>query len=142
MQIMLHPLPLLPSPASGGVLLYYQPHAFHAPAVLPAARHYVNARGVDAAVTKDVSQPGDVLFDTVEHPREQVAEIVRKHLLRIHTRFSANALHFPPDARPVYGSPGSRNKDCTLPDPVHGNIMQKLLSQVAYYKDASRLSFK
>ena len=59
----------------------------------------VNPCGVDTAVTENVGKLGNVLFDAVKHPGEQVAQIMRKHLLRIDIRLDAQRFHLPPNIR-------------------------------------------
>ena len=58
-------------------------HGLHSAAVFRACADDINSRRVDTAVAENIRQFCDVLFDSVEHPCEQVAQIVRKDLLRI-----------------------------------------------------------
>ena len=46
--------------------LYYQPHILHTAAVLRAGGDDIDSRCVDTAVTENVSELGNVLFDTIE----------------------------------------------------------------------------
>ena len=62
---------------------------FHPAAVLCASGDDVNSCGVNTVVTENVGKLGNVLFDSVKHTGEQVAQIVRKHLLRVDVRFLA-----------------------------------------------------
>ena len=57
----------------------------------------INSCGVDTAVTEYVCELGNVLFNTVEGSCEQVAQIMRKYLLRIYARFLTKAFHFTPN---------------------------------------------
>ena len=69
--------------------LYYQPHCFHALAVFCAGADDIDARCVYTAMTENVSELGDILFDAVKYPCEQVAQVVRKDLVRIDIGFLA-----------------------------------------------------
>ena len=51
-------------------------HALHLPGVDGPALHGVDAGGVDAGVSQNVRQPGQILFQRVIAPGEQVAQVV------------------------------------------------------------------
>ena len=70
-------------------MLDYQPHPLHPLPMFKAGGDDVDAGRIDVAVAENVRQLGDVLFDPVEHPCEQVAEIVGKDFLRIYSCFFA-----------------------------------------------------
>ena len=59
----------------------------------------INARRVDAAVTENVGELGNILFNTVEHPREQMPQVVREYLTRIDIGVRAEFFHLSPDHR-------------------------------------------
>ena len=80
----------------GGYFLYYQPHIFHTLTMFVAGGDNINSCGVDTAVTEDVCELGNVLFYAVECSCEQVAQIMRKHLLRIYPCLLTKAFHFTP----------------------------------------------
>ena len=63
--------------------LNYQMHIFHSLAVLRAGGDDINSCCVNAAVTENIGKLGDVLFDSIEHTGEQVAQVVRKYFLRV-----------------------------------------------------------
>ena len=82
--------------------LYDQPHTLQAVAVFRAGRDDIDPNGIDAIVSKDIGQLGDVLFRTVEHPGKQVPQIMREHFLRLHARLFAQRLHLPSAARRAF----------------------------------------
>ena len=61
--------------------LQHQAHALKASAVFGAGGAYVDAGSVDAAVTQQIGQLGQVLVQAVERPGKQVAEVVGEYLL-------------------------------------------------------------
>lgn len=61
-------------------------HILHPAAVFRAGGDDIDAGRIDAAVTEDIRQLGNVFFDTVKYTGEQVAQIVGKHLLRVNAR--------------------------------------------------------
>ena len=48
-----------------------------------AGRDNIDPRRVDATVSENVGELGNIFFDAVEHPCKQMAKIVRKHLFGI-----------------------------------------------------------
>lgn len=69
--------------------LYNQPHTFHTLTVLCAGRDNIDSCRVDAAVSENICEFGDILFDIVKYPCEQMSQIVRKDLFGIHLCFKA-----------------------------------------------------
>ena len=67
--------------------------------------HDIDSGGIDTAVTQDVGQLGNVLFDAVEGPGKQLSQIVGKHLAFLNTGSFAQLLHLPPDAAAVQRLP-------------------------------------
>ena len=65
-----------------------------------AALGSVNAGG-DTAVAQNVRQPGQVFFQRVESPGEQVAQVVGEYLGGFHTGALAQGLPIPLDIAPV-----------------------------------------
>lgn len=55
------------------VFLYDQPHIFHTLPVFVAGSNNINAGGVDTAVTEDVSEFCNILFNTVKSAGKQMA---------------------------------------------------------------------
>ncbi len=52
--------------------LYYQPHIFHTLTVFVAGSDNINSCSVDTAVTKYISEPGNVLFYAIEGSCKQM----------------------------------------------------------------------
>ena len=50
---------------------------------------YIDASGVNAAVTEDISELGDVFFQLIKRPRKQMAKIMRKYLIGINVSLLA-----------------------------------------------------
>ena len=69
--------------------------------MLRTGGHDIDSRGIDAAVAQNIRQLGDVLFDTVECPGKQLAQIMGKNFGCRYSGLSAKLLHLPPDAAPV-----------------------------------------
>ena len=55
------------------VFLYDQPHIFHTLPVFIAGIHNINAGGVDTAVTENVGELGNILFNAVKSAGKQMA---------------------------------------------------------------------
>lgn len=87
-----------------------QPHALQLAGMNRPALHGVDACGVDAGVTQDVRQPGQVALYGVIRSGEQMAEIVGEHLGRLHSSAFAQAFHVPPDVGAVKGPPRPRHE--------------------------------
>ena len=101
------------SPPFGAVSSYNQPHILHSSAVLVACGYDIDPRGVYTAVTEDVGEFGDVLFQPVKRAGEQMAQVVRKYLIRIHVRVLTQRLHLPPDIRTADRLAAAGDKDRT-----------------------------
>ena len=86
---------------------------FHPSAVLRSGGDDVNACGIDRAVSEDIRQFGDILFNAVERAGEQMAEIVREDLRGADPRLSAKTFHLAPDGRAVDRSAGLRDKNAS-----------------------------
>ena len=80
---------------SGFLLLHHKPQSLNFSAVLGAGGHDVNACGVDAAVAQNVRQLGNVLFNAVKRPGEQLAQIVGKDLAGLHPPPLHRAFSYP-----------------------------------------------
>ena len=124
-----------------GRLLYYQPHTFHSSAVFRAGGNDVDACRVDAAVTEDVGELGDVLFHVVEHAGKQMPQVVRKNLFGVDTCRLAQCFHFAPDGRPADGFSRAGHKDHPAFDFLLRCIAKQFLFQLLHEKDRPRLSF-
>lgn len=51
---------------------------------------------VDTAVTEDIGELGDILFQLIKRPCKQMSQIVRKHLVGIDVSLFAQGFHFSP----------------------------------------------
>ena len=60
--------------------LYNQAHIFHFALMLGGGSNDIDACGVDARMTENVSELGNILFNTVKGTGKQVSKIMRKHL--------------------------------------------------------------
>ena len=60
--------------------LYNQPEPFDFSAVLGTGGHNIDPGGVDTAVTQDIRQFSNILFDAVKGPGKELSQIVGKHL--------------------------------------------------------------
>ena len=108
-------------------LLYNQPHIFHALAVFGAGADDINSRGVDATMTEDVGEFGDVLFDAVEYTGEQMPKIMREHFLRIDICFFTKRFHIMPDIRSADRFSAARNENTSLQYPLLRRILEQFL---------------
>lgn len=76
-------------PPASAAFLYDQSHIFHPLTVFCAGGDDIDAGRIDAAVPENIRKLGDVLFDAVEYPGEQVPQVMGEHLLRIDVRLGA-----------------------------------------------------
>lgn len=114
-------------------------HILHPLAVLRAGGDDINAGRIDAAVTENVGELCNVLFDAVKHPGEQVAQIVRKHLFRVDLRLLAQGFHLPPDICPVDGLARAGHENHPAFDPLLRRIAEQFLFQRLYDKNCPSL---
>ena len=84
---------------------------FHPSAVFIAGGNDINSCCVDTAVTENIGEFCNVLFNAVKNTSEQVAQIVRKYFLWIYPRLLAKSFHLPPDIRAAYWFACSCNKN-------------------------------
>lgn len=70
--------------------------------MLHTCGHDIDTGGVDAAVTENIRQLGDILLDAVEGPGKKLPEIVGKYFGCLHLCPFAQVLHPSPDAGTVY----------------------------------------
>ena len=73
----------------------------------------INSCGVNAAVTEYVCEFGNILFHTVEGACEYVAQIVGKHLLRIHPCLRTKIFLFTPNVGSAHRFAASGYEDRT-----------------------------
>ena len=109
-------------------------HILHAAAVLRAGGYDINAGRIDAAVTEDVRQLGNVLFDSVKYTGKQVTKIMWKHLLRVDTRFLTQGLHLPPDICPIDGLARAGYENYSAFDSLLRCIAEQFLPQRLHKK--------
>ena len=81
--------------------------------MLVAGGDDINARGVDTAVAEDVRELCDVLLQPVKRASEQMAQIMRKHLVGVDVRVLTQRLHLPPDIRTADRLAAAGDKDRT-----------------------------
>lgn len=86
---------------SAGYFLYHKTHIFHALTVLCACGNDIDSGGVDTAVTENVRQLCNILFNAVKHTGKKVTKIVRKNLVWIDIGIPAKFLHVTPDICPA-----------------------------------------
>lgn len=85
------------SPPVWAVFSYHQPHIFKSLTMLCAGGNDIYTSGVDAAVTEDIGELGDVLLDAVECAGKQVSEVVWKHFAGVYVCITAKLFHLTPD---------------------------------------------
>ena len=88
-------------------------HIFHTAAVLGAGGDDIYAGGVDTAVPENIRKFCYILFNAVKYPCEQVAQVMRKHLLRIDICLYTECFHLSPDIRAAYGFACAGHKNHT-----------------------------
>lgn len=103
----------------------HQPQIFHPSAVLVSGGDNIDARGVNAAVTEDVRQLGDVLFQPVKCAGEEMPQIVRKYFVGIDVGVLAHGFHLTPDIRAADRLAGARNEDQTSCDALFFCVLQQ-----------------
>ena len=64
-------------------------HILHAAAVFFTCGNDIYAGGVDTAVSENIRELCNILFNAVKHSGEQVAQIMRKNFLRVDICFGA-----------------------------------------------------
>ena len=96
--------------------------------MLHTCSHDIDPGGVDAAVTENIRQLGDILLDAVEGPGKKLPEIVGKHFGCLHLSPFAQLLHPSPDAGAVYRHAAFVYEDHTVFDfSLFGEIHQYFL---------------
>ena len=72
--------------------------------------HDIDSCCVDAAVSQNIGQFGDLFLNTVKSPGKQLAQIVGKHLAGFYSGFLAEGFHLRPNIAPVQRLSVSGNK--------------------------------
>ena len=75
----------------------------------------INAGSVDIAMTENICELGNILFNAVKGAGKQVAQIVWKNLLWIYPRLLTKIFHFPPNVCAAHRSTAAGNEyhSCT-----------------------------
>ena len=84
--------------------------------MLGAGRYNINSRRINAAVPEDAGKLGDILFYApesyaVKHPREKVAQVMRKDLFWVDVCLPAQGFHLAPNVCAAYRFSRSRYKN-------------------------------
>ena len=119
---------------------YDEAELFHLPLVLRATFHDINAGGVDAGVTEDVSQFRYILLHPVERHGEEVAEVMRKNLAAAHAGGVAQPLKLLPDVGAVQRLSVSGDKYGTGSDVRFAAVSEQFLSQILRNQDNAPLA--
>lgn len=90
-------------------------------------------RVVSMLLAQDVRQLCQIHFQPIKHPREQMAQIVREHLVRIDARLFAKRFHLPPDIAAVDGFSRACDKDGTGFDAVAFGETVSVASPVVFF---------
>ena len=122
---------IMSSPPSPAVFSYHQPHILHPPAMFFAGRYDIYSGGVDAAVTEDVGELGDIFLNAVKRAGKKMTEVMREHFAGVYIRVPAKLFHFTPDVRAADwpACPGDKNR--TVVDMVTPRVFQQLFLQTA-----------
>lgn len=105
--------------------------------MLGAGRYNINSRRINAAVSEDVGKLGDILFYAVKHPREKVAQVMRKDLFWVDVRFPAQSFHLAPNVCAAYRFSRSRYKNHAVFNILLRRVTEQFLFQLFYYKNRS-----
>ena len=93
------------------VFLYHQTQSLDATKMLRASSHDINASRIDGTVAQNICQFRNILFDTIEGPCEQFAEIVGKNLRCFYTCYLTQSLHCGPNIASIQRSAAASDKD-------------------------------
>ena len=115
-------------------------HIFHTATVFGAGGDNIDSCGVNAAVSENVGKLGNILLNAVKHTGEQVAEVVRKHLLRVDLCLDAQSFHFPPDIRAADWFAGAGYKNHSTLNILLRSIAEQFFSQLPDNKNRSCLA--
>ena len=121
-------------------ILYYQPHIFHTLTVFIAGGNDINSCGVDTAVTENIGKLGNILFNPVKHPCEQMPQIMGKHFLRIYACLLTKPFHLPPDICTAYRFACAGDKYSACLNPLLRHIAEQFLLQLFYKPDLYHFS--
>ena len=99
----------------------------HALAMFFAGGDNIDPRGINTAVTENVREFCNILFNTVKGARKKMAKIMRENLVRIHICLFAKVFHFPPDICAADRLTGPCNKDRTCCNMLLLGVLQQFL---------------
>ena len=123
-------------------ILYYQPHIFHTLTVFIAGGNDINSCGVDTAVTENIGKLGNILFNPVKHPCEQMTKVMWEHFLRIYACLLTKPFHLPPDVGATYRFACAGDKNRTCLDFLLRCIAEQFLLQLFHDKYRPGFPFK
>ena len=126
------------------VQLTYSQHQLHLLqilSVLGTGGADVNAGGVDAAVTQQVRQLGQVTLQPVERPGEQVAQVVGEYLRAVHPGIAAQRFHLTPNVAAVQRLAGTGDEHWAVGDTMAAGVAQELALQAGGQQHAAELTF-
>ena len=85
-------------------------------------------------MAENIRKLGNILFDSVKHTGEQVAQVMGKYLLRVDTRFLTQGFHLSPDICPIDGLARAGYENYSAFDFLLRCIAEQFLSQHLYKK--------
>ena len=88
-----------------------------------AGGHNIDSCCVDAAVSQNIGQFGDLFLNTVKSPGKQLAQIVGKHLAGFYSGCLAEGFHLRPNIAPVQRLPVPGNKDCSRRERLRKEVL-------------------
>lgn len=84
----------------------------------------INSRGIYTAMSENISELGNVLFDAVECTGKQMTKIVREYLISRYPCLLTQCFHFTPDVTSAHRLTGFSDKDTPRGDPLGLDIIQ------------------
>ena len=106
-----------------------------------AGGHNIDPGGVDAAVSQDVGQLGDILLNAIKSAGKQFSQVVRKHLGFFYPRSFTKLFHLVPDTAAVKMLSVLANEDRARRDILLLGIMQQQFSQLTRNEDRPGFAF-
>lgn len=119
-----------------------QPHFLKGSLVCAGAGCYINARGFHGRMPQNIREVCKVFFHSIKAAREQVAQVVRKYLLRLHMRGLAKPLHIMADIGSIQRFAVLCAEDMPALDAVLRGIEQKPAFQRAGEQHGAAFSLK
>ena len=101
------------------LFLDYKAQAFDLTTMLYTGCDNIDTGSIDGAVSQNIGQLGDVLFDAIESAGKEFSQVVGKDLRRLHAGSLTQFLHSGPDITTVQRFAGASNEyhagDNTVP---------------------------